>query len=43
MKNYLIAIIVIGVVALGGWYYSHDDEVDTPTFVPTPPTTTQAE
>jgi predicted negative regulator of RcsB-dependent stress response len=43
MKKYLIAIIVIGVVGLGGWYYSQDDEVDTPTFMPSAPPTTQAE
>ena len=41
MIKYLIAIVVIGVVAYGGWYYSQDDTPDLP--MPTPPTTTQAQ
>ncbi len=42
MKKYLIAIIVIGVVVLAGWYYSQDDTPDLP-MPSAPPTTTQAE
>lgn len=41
MIKYIIAIVVIGVVGYGGWYYSQDDTPDLP--MPTPPTTTQAE
>ncbi len=41
MKTYIIAGIVVGIVAFGGWYFSQDDTPDLP--MPTPPTTTQAE
>ena len=41
MKKYLIAIIVIGVVALAGWYYSQDDTPNLP--MPTSPPSSQAE
>ena len=41
MKTYLIAAIVIGIIAFGGWYYSQDDTPDLP--MPTPPPSSQAE
>ena len=41
MKTYLIAGIVIGIIAFGGWYYSQDDTPDLP--MPTSPSSSQAE
>ncbi len=41
MKTYLIAAIVIGIIAFGGWYYSQDDTPELP--MPLPPTSSQAE
>ena len=40
MKTYLIAGVVIGIIAFGGWYYSQEDTPNLP--MPTPPTS-QAE
>ena len=41
MKTYLIAGVVIGIVAFGGWYFSQEDTPNLP--MPTPPTESQAE